>query len=87
MELTDKQLQTVSANLGKKIGGKFPPCSLCGKTTWQTQRRLYEMSEFGDAANERRAPALVIVCTTCGHTVLLSPMALGLRLKRPEEAK
>jgi hypothetical protein len=82
MQLTDKQLQTVSVNLAKKIGGKFPPCSLCASTTWQTQRRLYELREFGGVTEgEGTAPALVIVCTTCGHTVLLSPLALGLKLK------
>ena len=81
MTLTNEQQQQIinllnSRNLGTK------GCAICGtKNAWQLEPVIYEAREFtgGPVSTEGAIlPAIVLSCGSCGNTVLLSAIRLGI---------
>ena len=82
MALTREQQSAIIEALESKIGERRVVCPVSGDSSWQVQNKLANIpasgdllaSNFGDAA----FPTAVLVCNTCGYTILLNLFTLGL---------
>ena len=75
-ELVEKAIAWLRAQ-----GPAAPNCFVCGKDEWSVQRDLIELRPYtggGLVVGGPVYPALQIVCTTCGQTVLFNAVVAGL---------
>ena len=82
MALTEAQQRAIVSALERKSGGHRIECPITRDSDWGVQNRLANIpatdaateSGFGDAA----FPTAVLVCNTCGYTLLLNLFVLGI---------
>ncbi|MBI4799088.1 MAG: hypothetical protein HY794_10205 [Desulfarculus sp.] len=59
-------------------------CPLCQGTQWEVGGQCFELRPWRqggqDLASDYFLPVLPVICSQCGHTLLLNPRAAGLTL-------
>ena len=82
MALTEEQQLAVVKALRGKIGGRTLKCPISDDSRWQVQSELAAIPATDDLSNNAitgtRFPTAVVVCQTCGYTILLNIFSLGL---------
>lgn len=65
-------------------------CPLCRGSQWEVAGQCFELRPWRQAqkplAGDFFLPVLPVICSQCGHTVLLNPRAAGLDLPAPPPA-
>lgn len=83
----------LASQLMAHIQAKWSPeacCPLCRGTQWEVAGQCFELRPWRqadqDLAGDYFLPVLPVICSQCGHTVLLNPRAAGLTLPEPATA-
>jgi hypothetical protein len=65
----------------------YGPCPVCHDTNWALYPRLGQIPNLGPlgAPEERRIPALMVGCDTCGYIVAINALTAGVLVLLPED--
>ncbi len=82
MALNENQQLAIINALTVKSRGNLVHCPISGDSNWQVQNQLAHIPATDDPTasvlRDRVFPCAVLVCQTCGYTVLLNLFVLGL---------
>ena len=79
MELTEEQQLTVLDAVRAKLHGRSVTCPVSGDNDWQIQNRLaYLLAESNIGGKNELFPSAVMLCKSCGYTILLNVFVLGI---------
>jgi hypothetical protein len=80
MDLDPNWVRKAEEWLEEKTAGRQLRCPLCRESSWSLGRDIVAMPvvQDGGVQPSRIAPMLLVVCTTCGHSLLFSAYYLGL---------
>lgn len=90
MELTEKQTKKIQEFCESK-SFKNGKCPICGKDEFQIITTVFKLPEFNRPntptieQKHSEIPVVPLVCTNCGYTMLISPLAAGIDLLEQEE--
>ena len=76
MQLTPEQKQIIMSAIDTKMTTQ-PSCPITGDKKWQLQEQLAYMPTLPGVVNGPLFPNAVLICTTCGYTLLLNLFILG----------
>ena len=83
MTLTNEQKKKLEEALLNKWFERGPNCPFCQGTEWEVNNTIYAIPDFESFQRKRVVPnqvypVIIIICTTCGNSVMFSATKLGL---------
>ena len=79
MELTEEQQLTILDAVRAKSDGRTLTCPVSGDNDWQIQNRLaYLLADANIVGKSQLFPSVVMLCKSCGYTILLNVLVLGI---------
>lgn len=82
MALSRDQQEAIVDALKSKIGERRIECPISGDSSWAVQNKLATIPATDDPTSggfgDSTFPTAVLVCNTCGFTLLLNLISLGL---------
>lgn len=83
MILTNEQKEKLEESLLNKWFEKGPKCPICGGIEWEVNNTIYAIPDFESFQRKRVVPfqvypVIIIICATCGNSVMFSATKLGL---------
>lgn len=80
MPLTEAEQRIIIDSLTKRLGGRKLECPISGDSEWQVQDHFGQIpaGSRGGVLTLASYPNAVILCRTCGYTILLNLYRLGI---------
>ena len=82
MKLTEAQQKKLLDRLGELWKNQNQACLLCSSNNWSLSDTILELREYNQSTfvvgGAGITPLIVISCNTCGNTILVNAIRLGL---------
>ena len=79
MPLTEEQQRNIADTLNERTEGRVLLCPISGDSSWEVQDIFANLpGGIGPGGSENSFPSAVILCKTCGYTMLVNLIRLGI---------